>query len=143
MWATFLIGEEIFDRMQRASMADERVQPMVRDISRIHVVEEARHVRYAREEIVRSMEGLGRMALARHRLVAAVAATATIEFVVDPRVYRSVGIEPEEGRRLALANPHHREIRHWRGEKVMPFLTELGLISGPGTGLWRRSGLLR
>lgn len=143
MWAAFLVGEEVFDRMQRATMADERVQPLVREISRIHVVEEARHVRYAREEIVRSMAGLGRAALARHRVAAAVGATAAVEFMIDPNVYRCVGIAPERGRELALANPRFRETRHWLGEKIMPFLDELGLVAGAAAPLWRRAGLIR
>ncbi|POM25829.1 P-aminobenzoate N-oxygenase AurF [Actinomadura rubteroloni] len=143
MWAVFLVGEEIFDRMQRAAMADTLVQPLIREISRIHVVEEARHVRYARAEIERSVRGLGRTALARHRLVAAVGATATLEFMIDPEVYRCVGLEPAEGRAMALANPHHLATRHWLGAKIVPFLDELGLISGPGAALWRRAGLIQ
>ena len=41
--------------MQRLTFPDERVQPLVRGVTRIHVVEEARHVRYAREELRRQM----------------------------------------------------------------------------------------
>lgn len=142
MWAIFLVGEEIFDRMQREVMTDERVQPLVRTISRIHVVEEARHVRYAREEIVRSMDGLGRSAMARHRLVAALGATAAVQFMVDPNVYRCVGMSPRVGQQIAARNPHHLRTRQWLGEKIMPFLGELGLTSGAGSVLWRQSGLL-
>ncbi|MEU5881553.1 diiron oxygenase [Spirillospora sp. NPDC047279] len=140
MWAIFLVGEELFDRFQRETMDDERVQPVVRTISRIHVVEEARHVRYAREEIVRSMDGVGRARQALHRAVAAFGATAAMEYMVDPEVYRSVGIPPHVGRRIALANPHHQDTRLWMGEKIVPFLAELGMVSGP---LWRRAGLVR
>ncbi|GAA2577051.1 diiron oxygenase [Actinomadura fulvescens] len=125
---------------QRAAMDDERVQPIVRPISRIHVVEEARHVRYAREELVRSMAGAGRARRSAHRLVAAVGATAAMEYMIDPEVYRSVGIPPRAGRELALANPHHRDTRFWMGEKIVPFLAELGLVTGP---LWRQTGLVR
>ncbi|MWA00074.1 diiron oxygenase [Actinomadura sp. LD22] len=143
MWAIFLIGEEVFDRVQRASMDDERVQPLVRAVNRIHVVEESRHVRYAREELVRSMRGLGRAAMARHRLLAAVIGTAIVEFMIDPKVYRCVGLSPDAGRKAAAANPHFLETRHWLGEKIMPFLAETGIVAGPGTALWRHSGLIR
>lgn len=148
MWAIFLVGEELFDRFQRATMDDERVQPVIREISRIHVVEEARHVRYAREEIARSMAGLGqeRLAVARragHRLVTAFGATAAMEFMIDPEVYRCVGIPPKTGREIALANPHYRETRLWMGEKIVPFLSELGLVAGAAGGLWRKAGLTR
>jgi hypothetical protein len=143
MWAIFLIGEEIFDRVQRASMDDERVQPLVRTVNRIHVIEESRHVRYAREEIIRSMAGLGRATLARHRWTTAVVGTAIVDFMIDPDVYRCVGLSPASGRKAALANPHFRETRHWMGEKIVPFLEEAGMIGGAGVSLWRRAGLLR
>jgi hypothetical protein len=54
-FAGTLLGEEILDWMQRLTFPDERVQPLVRGVTRIHVVEEARHVRYAREELRRLM----------------------------------------------------------------------------------------
>ncbi|CAM5359209.1 hypothetical protein SVIOM74S_07414 [Streptomyces violarus] len=50
-----LLGEEVLDWMQRLTFPDERVQPLIRGVTRIHVVEEARHVRYAREELRRQM----------------------------------------------------------------------------------------
>ncbi|WP_433249449.1 AurF N-oxygenase family protein [Actinomadura nitritigenes] len=142
MWAVFLLGEEVFDRMQRAGMADERVQPLVRTLNRIHVIEEARHVRYAKEDLVRNVRGLSRGALERHRLITAVVGTAIVDFMIDPSVYRCVGITPVAGRRMALANPYFRETRSWTGEKIMPFLDEVGLLSGPGVALWRRIGMI-
>ncbi|MFD6812152.1 AurF N-oxygenase family protein, partial [Streptomyces anthocyanicus] len=54
-FAATLLGEEILDWMQRLTFPDERIQPLVRGVTRIHVVEEARHVRYAREELRRQM----------------------------------------------------------------------------------------
>lgn len=54
-FAATLLGEEILDWMQRLTFPDERVQSLVRGVTRIHVVEEARHVRYAREELRRQM----------------------------------------------------------------------------------------
>src|SRR5919205_4071066 len=50
-YAAILVAEEILDIFQRDLMKDERVQPLTRATSQIHVVEEARHMRFAREEI--------------------------------------------------------------------------------------------
>jgi hypothetical protein len=52
-YAAILVAEEILDIFQRDLMKDERVQPLTRATSQIHVVEEARHMRFAREEIAR------------------------------------------------------------------------------------------
>ena len=69
-FAATLLGEEILDWMQRLTFPDERVQTLVRGVTRIHVVEEARHVRYAREELRRQMVTAPRweQELTRHQL---------------------------------------------------------------------------
>jgi hypothetical protein len=142
MYAAILIAEEILDALQREAAADETVQPLIRMVSRIHVIEEARHVRFAREELARQVRAVGTRRLAFDRIVIARAAYLTGARIISPQVYRSVGIEPEVGRRAARANPHHRETMRWAGEKIVAYLRELDLIGGPGLALWRRSGLL-
>ncbi|MEV1296048.1 diiron oxygenase [Pseudonocardia sp. NPDC049635] len=142
MFAGTLYVEEILDQLQREGMRDERVQPLSRMINKIHVTEEARHVRYAREELQRIMPktNAAQRALARNE-------TAAIAFVVarnliHPGVYRSVGIEPAVGRRAARANPHHREMLRWSARKLVPFLREQGVIGGPSELLWKRAHLI-
>jgi hypothetical protein len=138
MYAATLIAEEVLDTFQREAMADERVQPLVRMVSRIHVIEESRHVRYAREELTRQIERAGTF----DRLIIARTAWLTGHRLIHSDVYRSVGIDPAVGRRVAWANPHFQETLRWAGERVVEFLSELGLIEGPAKKLWQRSGLL-
>jgi hypothetical protein len=142
MFAAILIAEEVLDALQREAAADETVQPLVRMVSRIHVVEEARHVRYARAELARQVRAASPRRLAFDRLVIARSAYLTGAGLIHSDVYRSVGIDPAEGRRAARANPHHREMLRWAGERVVAYLNDLDLIGGPGIRLWRRSGLL-
>ncbi|MEV4708851.1 diiron oxygenase [Actinoplanes sp. NPDC049316] len=142
MYAAILIAEEILDAMQREASTDETVQPLVRMVSRIHVIEEARHVRYAREELARQVRAAGRKRLAYDKVVIARAAYLTGRRLISPEVYRSVGIAPEVGAKAARENPHFQETMRWAGEKVVAYLRELDLIGGPGMALWRRSGLL-
>jgi hypothetical protein len=142
MFAGVLVAEETTDRLQRSMMDDENIQPLIRAVNRIHVVEEARHVRFAREEVSRLTPRLGKAALAWHRFSTATSALAIVDCLVDPHVYASVGIRPAEGRRAALANPHFHATRLWMAEKIVPFLREEGLIGGPTTALWRRVHLI-
>ncbi len=142
MFASVLVVEETTDRLQRSMLDDERIQPMIRMINRIHVVEEARHVRYAREELVRGMEKLSRPALELHRLVTAVVAYAVVNVLVHPGVYAAVGLDPKEARAAALANPHHHETRKWLAEKIVAFLDEVGMIGGPSKALWKKAHLI-
>ncbi len=142
MFASVLVVEETTDRLQRSMLDDESIQPMIRMINKIHVVEEARHVRYAREELVRGMAGLSRAQLELHRLVTAVVAYSVINILVHPGAYAAVGLDPKEARAVALANPHHHASRKWMAEKIVDFLTEVGMIGGPSKRIWRRAHLL-
>jgi hypothetical protein len=142
MFAAILIAEEVLDVLQREAAADERVQPLVRMVSRIHVVEEARHVRYAREELARQVRAASRRRLGFDRMVIARSAYLTGRGLIHPYVYRAVGIDPSEGRRAAWANPYHRETLLSAGRKVVTYLEDLDLIGGPGRRLWQRSGLM-
>jgi hypothetical protein len=142
MFAPVLVAEELLDRLQREAMADDGVQPLIRGINRIHVLEEARHVRYAREELVRMMPGLGRSQLRRQRAVVALVCYLLADSLIDPRVYRAVGIQPSVGRAAARANPHHQESRRWMAGKVLPFLREVGIVGGPSEALYRRAFLI-
>src|ERR1700682_1915927 len=53
LWVAALIGEEIFDALQRQMMDDPELQPMVQRLMRIHVTEEARHIQFARDGVRR------------------------------------------------------------------------------------------
>ncbi|MCA2214286.1 AurF N-oxygenase family protein [Jidongwangia harbinensis] len=142
MYAAILIGEEVLDTFQREASADERVQPLVRMVSRLHVVEEARHVRYAREELARQIRAAGTARLRFDQMIIGRAAYLVGTRLVHHDVYRSVGIDPAVGRRAARANPHYRASLRWAARRVVAYLDGLGLIGGPGLPLWRRSGLL-
>ena len=62
--------------------------------------------------------------------------------LVNPKVYLSVGIDPREGRRTALGNPHYRATMQWMGEKPLAFLRENNLLPKSQEKVWRASLLL-
>lgn len=142
MFAAILIAEEILDSLQREAMADESIQPLVRTVSRIHVVEEARHVRYARDELLRQLARTSRPRLEFTRLIVARAAYVIGTRLVHPHVYAAVGLDPRAARAVARANPHYRETLRWAARRLVRFFDELGLLAGPGLVLWRRAGLI-
>ncbi|MGS2616187.1 AurF N-oxygenase family protein [Micromonospora sp. LZ34] len=142
MFAAILIAEEILDAFQREIMADESLQPLIRMVSRIHVVEEARHVRFARAELSRQVEAAGPLGLSYARLLIGRAACAIADRLVHPDAYAAVGIPPAAGRAAARANPHWRATLRWSAAKVYDHLAGLGLVAGPGRLLWTRAGLI-
>jgi hypothetical protein len=141
-YAGILIGEEPADRWQRELLRDERIQPLTRMVCRIHVLEEARHVTFAREELRAATRDLGRTARHWHQFLTAQIAYVMMRSLVHPDTYAAVGLDPMEARREALGNPHYRATIAWMGEKVMPFLEEQGMVGGAHRKTWRASFLL-
>ena len=142
MYAPVLVTEEVTDRLQRSTMNDEAIHPLIRMVNRIHVVEEARHVRYARGELSRMLPQLSRPRRGWHNLVAAIAAASLVRVLIDPKVYASVGLNPKQASRVARANPHHRETVRWMGEKIMAFLNEQGMVTRTTRPIYRAAHLL-
>jgi hypothetical protein len=141
-YAAILVAEEILDIFQRDLMKDERVQPLTRATSQIHVVEEARHMRFAREEIARRAPGLSTWQLRTHRTVVAAVAAIVAGNLVQPEVYASVGLDPVEATRAARANEHHAAKLRGAATGLVSFLREHGLIGGPSELAWKRARLV-
>ncbi|HEX8869156.1 MAG TPA: diiron oxygenase [Lentzea sp.] len=142
MYGSILVAEEILDRLQREAMNDSTVQPIVRMVNRIHVLEEARHVRFAREELLRGMGELRGFELPYQKWLIGYVSMMITRTIINPAVYAAVGLDVREARRQALGNPRFQETIRWSGERIMSFLDEAGLVGRPGMRSWRRSFLI-
>ncbi|MEO9138832.1 MAG: diiron oxygenase [Jatrophihabitans sp.] len=129
LFAPVLVAEEILDRLQREMVNDESVHPLIRMVNRIHVVEEARHVRFAREEVARQMSTIGPIAKVVSNLASALVAAFVTASLVSPEVYAQVGLDPKEAIKAARNNPNYAESRRWMGEKIMGFLNDQGMVT--------------
>jgi P-aminobenzoate N-oxygenase AurF len=141
-YASILVAEEVLDRWQREVIGDERVQPLVRMVSRIHVLEEARHMTFARDQIERMLPELNRTRLAWHQTMLGQTSFMMARALVNPAIYEVVGLDPVAARQAALSNPHYQETMAWMGERVTGYLDGLGLIPRHQRRLWRRSLLM-
>jgi hypothetical protein len=142
-YGAILVAEEVLDRLQREQMNDPEIQPLVRMVNRIHVLEEARHVAFAREEVTRGMTKLSTADIAYQQFIVAVIAFFVTRAFINPAVYKVVGIRPKEGVDAALNNPNWQETIRYAGDRIMPFLQESGLVGKPGMYLWGRSSCFR
>lgn len=141
-FAGALYVEAILDAFQREAMNDESIQPLVRDVSRIHVTEEARHMRYAGDELARQWATLSRAEQAYSRAVLGAVAYEATTRLIHPRVYAAVGLDVDEARQAAADNPDWLETRRWAARKVVAVFDDLDLLRGPGRFYWKRAGVL-
>jgi hypothetical protein len=143
MFAATLVIEEFTDAMQRIAMADERVQPLVRQVSRIHVIEEARHIKYAREELKRQV---ARSSSARRRFTATRLAWFMSMVInrnlVHPSAYEAVGLDPKIAHETAMTSPHRLATKQWASRKSMAAFEEVGFLDGRARQVWQRAGFL-
>jgi hypothetical protein len=142
LFAPLLVAEEVTDRLQRETMNDESVHPMVRMVNRIHVVEEARHVRFAREELARIMPRVGPVDRLVTSTVAAVVSAFVVSALINPDVYEAVGLDRDRAVRAARRNPHAKATRRWMGERIMAFLDEQGMVTWTARPIYQLVNLI-
>jgi hypothetical protein len=140
-YAAILVAEEVLDVMQRDWMRDRRVEPLVRTVNHIHVVEESRHMVFARDETRQRLAGAGGARRWVSALVIAIAADMIVSSMVTRAVYANAGLDPERAVREARANEHHRALLRSSCANLMDFLGEVGLLTPAATRVYRRTGL--
>ncbi len=141
-YASVMAAEEILDMMQRDFMKDERVQPITRTVSKIHVLEEARHIRFAREEVTRRLQGASRARRAFERVSTAATVYFVMKSMIHPDVYVNAGLDKERALEVARTNKHHHDKIRTSGSKLMSFLDSVGLVGGPSKVLYKKVHLL-
>jgi len=137
-----VFAEEILDVMQRDFMKDERVQPVTRTVSKIHVLEEARHIRFAREETHRRVPDLNKAERELARVVLAGTAYAIATSLVNPKVYAAAGLDTKRALASAKSNEHYHTKLREGAAKTMEFLDGADLVGGPSKMLLRRAHVL-
>lgn len=142
LWVGALIGEEIFDALQREMMDDEQLQPHVAQLMRIHVTEEARHIKFAREGIVHAMRDVS--AVERHFVanVHGVAGLWLNTAFTNPTMYRRSGLDVKRACREARASDNFREQKIYGFASLAEFLETNGLMGPASRRMWKHAGFL-
>ncbi|WP_122816441.1 AurF N-oxygenase family protein [Nocardioides pantholopis] len=137
-----LVAEEILDVMQRDWMRGEEVLPIVRTTSKIHVVEESRHMKFARQEIRDRMAGAGAARRRASSTVIAIAAYVIVKNMVNRDVYAAAGLDADRAVAEAARNTHHQTMMRSSCVHLMDFLAEVGLLTRPARAIYRRVHML-
>jgi hypothetical protein len=131
--------EELLDVCNRATMRDETVHPLSRQIARIHVLEEARHVSFAKAYLAEAWPQLPEVERADAAALAPIAVEFVAQLMVNDEVSATLGIPG--GAEAARANPHHRARIIGDLAKLVDFLTELGVVNDSNRNEWISRGL--
>ena len=142
LWVAALMGEEIFDSLQRQMMDDPELQPMIQRLMRIHVTEEARHIQFARDGIRKRVDELPRFSRWWLANINGVGGPFFRYIFSQPAMYRRVGIDWREARRVARNSPHRHEMQIQGFAPLAAFLEEVGLMGRGARWWWRRTNFL-
>jgi hypothetical protein len=135
-----LAVEELLDHMNRATMRDDRVHPTSRSMARLHVLEEARHVSFAKTYVSETWESLDGAARREVADAAPVLVSVVADLSIDPDLYEHLGIA--DGAEIARVNPHHRATIVAGLAKLTTFLSEIGVIDDDHRSTWAALGLV-
>ncbi len=142
LWVAALCGEEILDDLQRKAAHDPAIQPIVAQMFRIHTAEEARHIRYAREGVLRRLERSSRWERFVVGQTNGIAGFVLRRIMYNEEVYRRTGLDPKEAMRQARANEQVNALRREAFQSLYRFMTDNGLMGSIAQRMWRHYGFL-
>ena len=142
--AFVLVGEEIPDLFQKMAAEHPETDEYVRDISRYHRLEEARHLAFARTTVgehYRHTTWTDRFAV---RWIVPIGIVGMFDTMVQPFVYRTVGLPPIRTWLRVRRLPHRIALRQQCARAVLNALIDAGVIKrGRIPRGWRRVAAVR
>jgi hypothetical protein len=129
-----MVVEEYGDYYNVAIERDERVDPLVREVNRVHHVDEARHLAFGRRYLAEIFEqhaaSWSAETLAGFRSWLSQYLKASWTDYYNPTAYRDAGIEDAYAvRQAALAHPACIEHRKRASAKLVNYFLKSGLLS--------------
>lgn len=138
-------GEDPIDYVQREGHRKHSDRhPLIRRISQIHIVEEARHVAFARAYLrvnVPKLDDAKRteMSLAVPGILGVL---SSLMMQAPQHIIDTYGIPPEVIDEAFTDNPAHHDLVVASLSKLRALCEELGLMTAEATRLWEQAGLL-
>ena len=142
LWVAALIGEEIFDSLQRQMMDDPELQPMIQRLMRIHVTEEARHIQFARDGARKRVQTMPRINKWFMGNINGIGGYFFRFLFSNPIPYARAGLDARRARAIARHSPHRHEVQVAGFAPLAAFLAEVGLLGPIARHGWKRCGFL-
>jgi para-aminobenzoate N-oxygenase AurF len=135
-----LAGEEPIDQMQRRALRERQWRhPLAQRISQIHVIEEARHMSFARAYLLRNVPRLGwfRRNLLALRSPLILGNMATLMLEPSPSFAHRYGIPKDVIASAYRRSPVYAGLRRDSLAKTRRLCQELGLLHPPYSWIWK------
>lgn len=130
-------GEEPLDLLQRRTLAQDYIHPLVERIMRIHVAEEARHISYARAAIRDEAARLGPLRRQTVAFFTPLALGIMVRLMAQPTHDLVAGGVPIDVARASYRSPAGRQLLVDGVARIRGLLTDLGLTPAPSRVMWR------
>jgi P-aminobenzoate N-oxygenase AurF len=142
LWMAALIGEEIFDSLQRQMMDDAELQPIIQRLMRIHVTEEARHIQFARDGARKRVQTMPRVNKWFMANINGLGGYFFRFLFSNPIPYARTGLDAKRARATARNSAHRYETQKAGFAPLAAFLTEIGLLGPIARRGWKRTKFL-
>lgn len=130
-WLAVVVGEEVPDKMNRHVRVhgEKTVNPLVRQMCTLHIIDEARHIAHARSALVDSLTGKGRMTRVMLTPVVNYLLKQFVNtfYLPTPEVYELAGLTPgKDWVEKARRNPQRQAFIAQCVNPTVNFLREQG-----------------
>ncbi|WP_043737360.1 diiron oxygenase [Nocardia asiatica] len=140
-YGVVLAGEEIFDVMQRDWMATDGVAEVVRKTSYIHVVEESRHMAFARRKVSDRMAAASALRRWVSTVLIAIGAHVVAKALINRQVYEGAELDWTAVKASIDSNEHHKMMFRTATAAFIDFQQKARLMNRTAHWIYRKSNL--
>jgi hypothetical protein len=141
MMLSTLAAEDITGYLNRRTAQDPECHPVMRELSKIHMLEEARHRGYAHQYLRQNWPRIGNFRRSMARRYGLLATMNIFWQLVHPDIYENLGL-PADAAKTAKNNPNRIRIRREMSADLVDFLTEIDIVDEKTAPKWRAAGLM-
>jgi hypothetical protein len=136
-----LAAEALTDYLNRRIVQDAECHPIMRQLSRIHMIEEARHLGYARHWLKENYHRMPAATRAWMRIEAPITTAIIASQLVSPKVYSELKL-PSGTAKIARKNPARIKAVQAASAELVEFLREIDMIDDRSSQHWRTLHLM-
>jgi hypothetical protein len=135
-------GEDPIDHMQRTELRYGNPPELIKQIMKIHVTEEARHISFARQTLKLTVPDLSKFRRAILSLLVPGLMAIMVRLMVYPSAnFRKINSVPFKDYVESIRSPQSRQLLKDAASKPRKLVTELGLMNPVAKIIWEVTGL--